>query len=120
MIINDLISNTLLSSGTMFFPGFTLSAAISGVIAGMFLYRQTISWQRILIYEFCQILITNVFFTTLWLYMMGMGQNSNSMTFAALLFVRLPKEIISWPIESLIVLTLLKAAKRAGLKAVFN
>ena len=42
------------------------------------------------------------------------------MTFAALLFVRLPKEIISWPIESLIVLTLLKAAKRAGLKAVFN
>lgn len=95
MIINDLISNTLLSSGAMFFPGFTLSAAISGIIAGIFLYQQQISWQRILIYEFCQILITNVFFTTLWLYLMGMGQGSSATTFMALLMVRLPKEVIS-------------------------
>lgn len=120
MIINDLISNTLLSSGVMFFPGFTLSAAISGIIAGIFLYQQHISWQRILIYEFCQILITNVFFTTLWLYLMGMGQNGSATTFMALLMVRLPKEIISWPIETLIVLTLLKAVERVGLKTTFD
>lgn len=80
MIINDLISNTLLSSGAMFFPGFTLSAAISGIIAGMFLYQQQINWRRILIYEFCQLLITNVFFTTLWLYLMGIGQGSSDGT----------------------------------------
>ncbi|WP_270635301.1 folate family ECF transporter S component [Limosilactobacillus mucosae] len=120
MIINDLISNTLLSSGTMFFPGFTLSAAISGIIAGMFLYQQQINWRRILIYEFCQILITNVFFTTLWLYLMGIGQGSSAMSFMALLMVRLPKEVISWPIEALIVLTLLKAVERAGLKTTFD
>ncbi len=121
MIINDLISNTLLSSGAMFFPGFTLSAAISGIIAGMFLYQQQINWRRILIYEFCQILITNVFFTTLWLYLMGIGQGSSAMSFMALLMVRLPKEVISsWPIEALIVLTLLKAVERAGLKTTFD
>ncbi|WP_270628417.1 folate family ECF transporter S component [Limosilactobacillus mucosae] len=120
MIINDLISNTLLSSGAMFFPGFTLSAAISGIIAGIFLYQQQISWRRILIYEFCQILITNVFFTTLWLYLMGIGQGSSAMSFMALLMVRLPKEVISWPIEALIVLTLLKAVERAGLKTTFD
>ena len=120
MIINDLISNMLLSSGAMFFPGFTLSAAISGIIAGMFLYQQQINWRRILIYEFCQILITNVFFTTLWLYLMGIGQGSSAMPFMALLMVRLPKEVISWPIEALIVLTLLKAVERAGLKTTFD
>ncbi|MCQ5069210.1 hypothetical protein NE681_17655, partial [Faecalibacillus intestinalis] len=99
---------------------FTLSAAISGIIAGMFLYQQQISWRRILIYEFCQLLITNVFFTTLWLYLMGIGQGSSAMSFMALLMVRLPKEVISWPIEALIVLTLLKAVERAGLKTTFD
>lgn len=116
MIINDLISNTLLNSGTMFFPGFTVSAAISGIIAGVFLYRQKITWQRILIYEFVQILVTNVFFTTLWLYMMGSGQGNGLAAFMALLAVRLPKEVISWPIEALIVLSLLKAIERTGVQ----
>ena len=37
----------------------------------------------------------------------------------ALLMVRLPKEVISWPIEALIVLTLLKAVERAGLNHAF-
>lgn len=76
MVVNDLISNTILSSGSMFFPGFTVSAFISGVIAGMFLYNQKITWRRIFIYEFFQILITNVIFTTLWLYLMSLSSSS--------------------------------------------
>jgi ECF transporter S component (folate family) len=115
MVVTDIISNTILSSGSMFFPGFTFSAFVSGVIAGMFLYKQTISWQRIFIYQFCQILISNVLFTTLWLYLMSMSSSSTGRTFMALLLVRLPKEVITWPLEAIIVLILLRQVSRLNL-----
>ncbi|MBB1079245.1 folate family ECF transporter S component [Limosilactobacillus sp. STM2_1] len=115
MVVSDIISNTILSSGSLFFPGFTLSAFISGVIAGMFLYNQKISWQRVLVYEFFQILITNVIGTTLWLYLMSLSSSSSSHTFMALLFVRLPKELITWPIETIIVLIILRQLAKLNL-----
>lgn len=115
MVVNDLISNTILSSGTLFFPGFTFSAFISGVIAGMFLYNQKVTWQRAFVYEFFQILITNVFFTTLWVYLMSLSSSSTSRGFMALLAIRLPKEVISWPIEALIVFVILKQLSRINL-----
>lgn len=115
MVVSDLISNTILSSGSLFFPGFTLSAFISGVIAGMFLYNQKISWQRILIYEFFQLLITNVIGTTFWLYLMSMSSTSSTHTFIALLMVRIPKEIIMWPLETIIILLILQQVNRLNL-----
>lgn len=116
MIINDLISNTILNTGGgMFFPGYTFSAFITGVIAGLFLYNQRVTWQRVFIYEFFQILVTNVFFNTLWIYVMSLSSGSTGRTFMALLSIRLPKEIISWPIESLVVLALLKAFSKINL-----
>ena len=110
MVVNDIISNTILNTGNMFFPGFTFSAFVSGVIAGMFLYNQKVTWQRIFIYEFVQILVTNVFFTTLWVYLMSM---TSSIT--ALLAIRVPKEIISWPLEAVIVLIILRQLSRINL-----
>lgn len=116
MIVNDLISNTILNTGGgMFFPGYTFSAFVTGVIAGIFLYNQKITWQRAFIYEFVQILVTNVFFNTLWIYVMSLSSHSTGMTFMALLAVRIPKEIISWPIESLVVLVLLRAFSKINL-----
>ena len=117
MVVSDIISNTILNSGSLFFPGFTLSAFISGVIAGMFLYQQRISWQRILIYEIFQILLTNVIGTTLWLYLMSLSSSSTGHTFMALLFIRLPKELITWPIETLLVLVILRQLSRLNLIA---
>lgn len=116
MIVNDLISNTILNTGGgMFFPGYTFSAFITGVIAGLFLYNQRVTWQRIFIYELCQIAVTNVFFNTLWIYVMSLSSHSTGQSFMALLAIRLPKEIISWPIEGLIVLALLKAFSKINL-----
>ena len=103
MVVNDIISNTILNSGTAFFPGFTFSAFVSGVLAGMFLYNQKVTWQRALIYEFFQILVTNVIFTTLWIYIMSLNTGSTGKTFWALLLIRLPKEVITWPLEGIIV-----------------
>lgn len=115
MVLSDLISNTILNTGSLFFPGFTLSAFISGVIAGVFLYNQQITWQRALLYEFVQITITNVISTTLWLYLMSLSSSSTSHTFMALLMIRLPKEVITWPLEAIIVLIILRQLSRLNL-----
>ncbi|MBB1062412.1 folate family ECF transporter S component [Limosilactobacillus fastidiosus] len=108
MVVNDIISNTILNSGTAFFPGFTFSAFVSGVLAGMFLYNQKVTWQRALVYEFFQTLITNVIFTTFWIYIMSLNSGSNGRTFWALLLIRLPKEVITWPLEGIIVFFILR------------
>lgn len=111
LVLVDIITHTILGSGGIFFPGFTFSAFISGIIAGAFLYRQEITWQRIFLYEFVQILISNAFFTTLWVYILSMT-SPHHMTMAALLAVRIPKEVISWPIQSLVDIIILKAISR--------
>lgn len=114
MVINDIISNTIFNTGSAFFPGFTLSAFIAGMLAGMILYQQNISWQRAFIYELIEIFVINVCLTTLWIYLMSLGSGGGR-TFMALLLLRLPKEIISWPIESLIVYWILKAVHNSPL-----
>lgn len=110
LVLNDLIANTLLSTGSSFFIGFTFSAFISGVIAGAFLRNQPLSWQRLAIYELVQILVTNVFFTTLWIHVLY------TTPFNTLLLVRLPKEIISWPIETLVIVVVLQAIAKHDFK----
>ena len=110
MVVNDI------NSGTAFFPGFTFSAFISGVLAGMFLYNQKVTWQRALIYEFFQILVTNVIFTTLWIYIMSLNTGSTGKTFWALLLIRLPKEVITWPLEGIIVFLILKRLSKINLR----
>lgn len=111
LVLVDIITHTILGSGGIFFPGFTFSAFISGIIAGAFLYNQKITWQRIFLYEFIQILISNVFFTTLWVYILSLT-SSHHMTILTLLEFRLPKEVISWPIQSLIDIIILKAISK--------
>lgn len=112
MVITDLLSNTVFNTGSMFFPGYTFSALISGLIAGMFLYQAKPTLLRILTYEFVQILVTNVFFNTLWLVMMGFAKDGA----LVLLKIRLVKEIITWPLETIVVLILLRALQRVKLK----
>ena len=107
MIVDDIIANTILSTGAGFFPGFTLSAFISGAIAGLCLHQQRISLPRLFAYELVQITITNVIFNTLWLHIM------HGAPFTQLLWVRLPKEVISWPVESLVGFIVLGALVRA-------
>src|SRR5699024_11028948 len=70
MAISDTLAISVFSTGGNFFIGFTFSAIISGIIAGAFLYNQEITLRRLFIYEFIQTLITNIFFTTLWIHIM--------------------------------------------------
>ncbi|MBD5069596.1 MAG: folate family ECF transporter S component [Lactobacillus sp.] len=106
LVLADLIKSTIFATGSTFFIGYTFSAFISGVIVGAFLYQQKITWQRLAIYQFVQILVSNIFFNTLWIYLMY------HTPVWALLSVRVPKNVIMWPIEAIISFMILRAVSR--------
>lgn len=106
LVLVDLLKSTVFSTGSTFFIGFTFSAFITGIIAGAFLYQQQISWQRVFTYQFIQIFISNIVFNTLWIHLMYQAP------VMALLSVRVPKNLITWPIEAVITLLLLRAIAR--------
>ncbi|GBG95477.1 hypothetical protein LFYK43_19360 [Ligilactobacillus salitolerans] len=108
-VLFDLIANTLLATGSQFFIGFTLTAFISGVIAGLILHQQKISWPRLLVYETIQMLVTNLFFNTLWINVLYHA------SWQALLTVRLPKELIMLPIEVILGWMILRSVERLNL-----
>lgn len=114
LVLCDLISHTILSSGGgNFFLGFTFSAFLSGLIAGWFLYGKKITLWRLFSYQFMQLLIINTLLTTYWIHLLY------HTSLKALLTVRIPKELISWPIQALICyFVLLALTKRvSSLKA---
>ncbi len=101
--IMDIIKFILKPTGP-YFPGFTLSAILGGVIYGFFYYvpmasKQKISFWRILIAEAFVALFVNILLGTYWLSILyGKG-------FLALLPARALKNAIMTPINSLIFYT---------------
>ncbi len=90
-----------------FFPGFTISAILGGVIYGRLLYKKPVSFLRIFLTMLLIKVVVNIGLNTLWLMMLyGYG-----------LFAILPARIISnavmLPIDSTICFIILKAAEKS-------
>ena len=62
----DLIGALLFPIGP-YFPGFTASALITGIIFGLFLYRQPLSWWRALLAALAVAVIVSLGLDVLWL-----------------------------------------------------
>ena len=92
-----------------FFPGWTLGAMTAGVIYGCFFYKKKITLVRVLAAEFTVALICNVLLGTLWLSLMyGKG-------FMILAPMRAWKNLIMWPVNSMIFYTAWKSLEASGL-----
>ncbi|MBM7617180.1 ECF transporter S component (folate family) [Weissella uvarum] len=101
-IICDLISATLLSAGQPFFLGFTLSAAVSALIYGLAFYNHPhLSWARIIITTGLVLLIVNVFLNTIWVITLQNAWNNEHMIMT-MVTARAMKQIIFWPIQSVL------------------
>ena len=100
----------------LYFPGFTLSALISGVIFGLFLYNKKASVWRTAAATALSLLICSFVLDTLWLYLIN---SSSEQTLAALLPSRAIKLAVMLPVEFIVVTALAKqrlvplAARRA-------
>ena len=101
----DLVKYLVHPTGA-FFPGFTISGAISGMIYGVILYKKPLQVRRILFANGLVMIFVNILLNTYWLTLLyGQG-------FMAILPVRVLKEIILFPIDVVLFYSVSKVMKK--------
>lgn len=110
----DVLGYLMNSGGGAYFPGFTITAMVGGLIYGTVLYRPSETRLNRLIRCFIAKglinLVCNMGLNTLWLSLTG-GD-----AFTVLLPLRAFKNLCLWPIESLLLFFVLEAVYRVSLQ----
>ncbi len=107
-VVMDIVNYLIRPTGP-FFPGFTLSAAMTGLIVGIGLFRRPLSVKRTAVTLFVNMVIVNILLNTLWLAILY-GQ-----AYQVILPLRIVKELIMWPIQTALLFAMLKAVDRIGI-----
>lgn len=103
----DIIKYIIKPTGA-FFPPLTLVTILAGILYGCMYYKKKLTLGRVLVTKFIVMLICNVILNTLCLSMLyGEG-------FLVLLPARALKNLIMWPIDSVIFFTITEALERIG------
>lgn len=90
--LSDLVRYVVRPTGP-FFPGFTISGFVSGLIYGLILYKRPLSLKRVILANSLVTLFVNMMMNTYWLTLLyGKG-------FMAILPARIVKELIILPID---------------------
>lgn len=90
--LSDII-NYIINPKGAFFPGFTISAMVSGIIYGIAFYKKEISVKRCIFAEIAIVVIVDILLNTLWLSLLyGKG-------FFVLLPMRIIKNVVMIPIN---------------------
>ena len=104
--IGDVIGGFLFPTGA-FFPGFTVTAALTGVIFGLVLYNKKITFVRALIASALVCILCNLLLNTFWLtFILGKG-------FTVLLASRAIKEIVAIPVMAVLIVLVDKTVMKA-------
>lgn len=94
-IIGDLVGAIFFPSGA-FFIGYTITAAVSGFLYGLFFYRTRLSVLRLAAGKFSVNMLANTVLNSLWSSILaGNG-------FGVLVIARLPKNLLMLPVEVLL------------------
>lgn len=108
--LGDLIGAILFPFGA-YFPGFTLSAIISGLIYGVFLYDKNNDFSnkkilfRLIISSLLVLIIVNVFITSYWLHILY------GRAYIVIIGTRIVSQIVMLPIQVIIIFLLNKSLK---------
>lgn len=92
-----------------YFPGFTISEIVTGLLYGILLYRKPITLKRVILANTTVMLLVNVLMNTAWLQMMYGN------AFLVMLPARLLKELIILPINIALFYALHKLLGKAKL-----
>ena len=101
----DLVGFMIRPMGSYFF-GFTLSAAVSGLIYGLFFYCREVKLWRVLLAKLLVTVLVYAILNTLWLQMLY-GDS-----FMVLLPTRLLKNLIQFPVDAILLYPLMKILSR--------
>ena len=106
--VADIVGMVIFPSGA-YFPGFTLSAFVSGTIYGLVLHKKQISAVRILIAVALIIILVDSIMNTYWLSIIT-GKAA-----MALLMPRVIKNLIMFPIQTILIYTMWKFSDKLEL-----
>lgn len=97
-----------------FFFGFTFDAMLAGILYGSILYKKPVTISRVFVAELAAKVIVNCGFNTLWISVLyGKG-------FLAILPMRLLKNVIMLPIDTIITFALLTLATQIATQLHFS
>lgn len=100
--IGDVIGGFLFPTGA-FFPGFTLTAFLTGLLFGWVLYGKKVTFMRALVASALVCVLCNLLLNTYWLtFIIGKG-------FKVLLASRAVKELIAIPVMAVLIVAVDKA-----------
>ena len=103
--IGDVIGGFLFPTGA-FFPGFTVTALLTGVIFGLVLYKKKVTFKRALVASALVCVLCNLLLNTYWLtFIIGKG-------FMVLLASRAIKELIAIPVMAVLIVVVDKALSK--------
>ena len=87
-----------------FFPGFTVSGIVGGIIFGLMLHGKKITLLRVLMTQIVYTLIVGVIMNSYWLSLLYLQGG-----YVAAIVSRLPKELIMIPVYTILFYSVLKA-----------
>lgn len=105
-LAGDLIKYFLYSYGEPYFPGFAFNALLSGFLYGIILYRYRVTVFRTICAKVSTAVIINIVLTPLWLSIMY------GKAFWFYLALRIGSNLIKLPIDTIMLLFLLKLMER--------
>lgn len=104
-VVTDLLGYVLRPNGP-YFPGFTLSALLLGMVYGLWYYRRPVRLWRVVCCKLTVTLLFNFLLTPLWLHIMY-GQ-----AFVLLSSIRIVKNVIKFPVDVALLMLVLKACEQ--------
>ncbi len=112
--LGDVISFFLNPTGGAYFPGFTLNGILTGLILGIFLYKNNCRPLPVIISWTINALFVEVFLSGYWLYFIYGAGHSDS--FLAFLWIRAISEAIKFVPTVLLIIAVGKAAGKIKLR----
>ncbi|MDO4438420.1 MAG: folate family ECF transporter S component [Eubacteriales bacterium] len=109
----DILQFFIQNTGYGFFPGYTFTETLGVFLYGMFFYKKKFTITRVFVTKFIVVIICNIILGTLWKAMMS-GEDIISLFFYYLP-VRTVKNLIQWPVDSLIFYMIAEAMIKTGI-----
>lgn len=104
--LSDIIAFMVKPTGP-FFPGFTISAAVSGIIFGFMLHKKELTIWRIFLAECIHTIVVGFILNSLWLSILYNN------AFIAVVSSRAVKELIMLPINTILLTLIIKSTSKA-------
>lgn len=94
-----------------FFPGFTISGIVSGIIFGVMLHDKKCTFLRIFATQAIHTLIVGIIMNSFWLNLLYLKNG-----YLAAIIARLPKELIMIPVMTVLLYTVLNSLEKVGIR----